>query len=41
MPSRTFDGPATVAVDSPLDRIPVFVRAGADVPGVDERFLDA
>ena len=31
--SRTFDGPATVAVDAPLDRIPVFVRAGADVPG--------
>jgi alpha-D-xyloside xylohydrolase len=27
-----FDGPATVRVDAPLDRIPVFVRAGANVP---------
>jgi len=31
--SRTFDGPTTATVDAPLDRIPVFVRAGADVPG--------
>ena len=31
--SRRFDGPATVTADAPLDRIPVFVRAGADIPG--------
>src|SRR5262249_2046672 len=30
--SRTFDGPATVTVDAPLDRIPVFVPPGVDVP---------
>ncbi|HSP99241.1 MAG TPA: TIM-barrel domain-containing protein, partial [Candidatus Dormibacteraeota bacterium] len=31
--SRTFDGPQTVAVDAPLDVIPVFVREGAVVEG--------
>lgn len=30
---RTFEGPATITAEAPLDRIPVFVRAGADVPG--------
>ncbi|MDX2170769.1 MAG: glycoside hydrolase family 31 protein [Deltaproteobacteria bacterium] len=31
--TRSFEGPATITVDAPLDVIPVFVRAGADVPG--------
>ncbi len=31
--SRTFTGPLTITVDAPLDVIPVFVRAGAAVPG--------
>ncbi|MDX2170767.1 MAG: hypothetical protein SF182_27095 [Deltaproteobacteria bacterium] len=31
--TRSFEGPATLTVDAPLDVIPVFVRAGADVPG--------
>lgn len=29
---RAFDGPAQVLVDTPLDRIPVFARAGAVIP---------
>ena len=32
-PSRRFEGPATLTVSAPLGRIPVFVRAGASVPG--------
>jgi alpha-glucosidase (family GH31 glycosyl hydrolase) len=31
-PSKVFKGRRTVTVDVPLDTIPVFVRAGADVP---------
>jgi alpha-D-xyloside xylohydrolase len=31
--ARSFEGPATINVDAPLDVIPVFVRAGAEVPG--------
>jgi alpha-glucosidase (family GH31 glycosyl hydrolase) len=31
--SRSFDGPSTITVDAPLDVIPVFVRAGAEIPG--------
>ena len=31
--SEVVRGPRTVKVDVPLDAIPVFVRAGADVPG--------
>ncbi|MBM4266063.1 MAG: glycoside hydrolase family 31 protein [Deltaproteobacteria bacterium] len=31
-PSETFTGPARVTVQVPLDRIPVYVREGADVP---------
>ena len=31
--SQTFRGRRTVTVDVPLDRIPVFVRDGAEVPG--------
>ena len=30
--SQVFKGRRTVTVDVPLDTIPVFVRAGADVP---------
>ncbi|MGW5974468.1 glycoside hydrolase family 31 protein [Streptomyces sp. NPDC055186] len=29
---RAYDGPAQVLVDAPLDRIPVFARAGAVIP---------
>ncbi|WP_055629742.1 glycoside hydrolase family 31 protein [Streptomyces hirsutus] len=29
---RAFEGPAQVVVDAPLDRIPVFARAGAVIP---------
>ncbi|WP_326751625.1 glycoside hydrolase family 31 protein [Streptomyces hirsutus] len=29
---RAFDGPARIVVDAPLDRIPVFARAGAVIP---------
>ncbi|MEO8603014.1 MAG: hypothetical protein ABI629_10600 [bacterium] len=31
--SRTFAGPLTITVEAPLDFIPVFVRAGAAIPG--------
>lgn len=31
--SRTFRGPLTITAEAPLDVIPVFVRAGAVVPG--------
>jgi len=31
-PSKVFKGRRTITVDVPLDTIPVFVRAGADVP---------
>ncbi len=31
--NRVFEGPTTIRVDAPLDRIPVFVRAGAVVQG--------
>jgi alpha-glucosidase (family GH31 glycosyl hydrolase) len=31
--SRRFEGPATLTAPAPLGRIPVFVRAGARVPG--------
>jgi alpha-glucosidase (family GH31 glycosyl hydrolase) len=31
--TRSFEGPVTLKVTAPLGRIPVFVRAGADVPG--------
>lgn len=30
---HAFEGPTTITVEAPLDKIPVFVRAGADVPG--------
>lgn len=30
---EVYEGPTTITVDAPLDRIPVFVREGADVPG--------
>ena len=31
--SKTFEGPNTISVDVPLDRLPLFVRDGANVPG--------
>ena len=31
--TRVFEGPITLKVSAPLGRIPVFVRAGAIVPG--------
>jgi alpha-glucosidase len=31
--SRSWEGPLTIQVDVPLDAIPVFVRAGMQVPG--------
>jgi alpha-glucosidase (family GH31 glycosyl hydrolase) len=31
--TRYFEGPVTLKVSAPLGRIPVFVRAGAHVPG--------
>jgi len=32
-PTRRFEGPVSLTVAAPLGRIPVFVRAGASVPG--------
>lgn len=34
---RSFDGGVMLAVDAPIDRIPVFVRDGAEVPIVEAR----
>lgn len=36
-PAQRFEGPATLRARAPLDRIPVFVRAGAEVPRPPER----
>jgi alpha-D-xyloside xylohydrolase len=30
--TKTYDGPTTITVDAPLDKIPVFLKAGADIP---------
>jgi alpha-glucosidase (family GH31 glycosyl hydrolase) len=30
--STTYQGPTTISVDAPLDTIPVFIRAGAELP---------